>query len=128
MSNLYVEGRVAGSSASRSFNFLIIKDTAHIGLPQGDIDSLSLESSIFTGAKTVGSQVFQAGVHFGPCYAELGVMPSPTPTVGVTVLKKLGFQVDAETDTVVSPKTPIKIYRGLMPSMLDAREVQSGSS
>lgn len=125
MAGIYLEGHVDGSSGTRLFKFLIVDNAWRLGLPRADIESLRLQKSVFTREGSGDYQVFQAGVHFGQSYVELDVVPSLEPTVGLEVVSKLGYQVDLKNSRIVSAEKPIKIYRGLMPGMLDVDELQS---
>ncbi len=121
---------IVGAAATRQFNFLVVKDANHVGLPKSDIDALGLQPSLFATpkakgghARTLGDRAYEAGVHFDTCYIELDVRPEPTPTLGAKVLRELGFEVDLERGQITKPAKPLKLYRGLMPSMLDMSDL-----
>lgn len=123
---------IVGAAATRQFNFLVVKDANHIGLPQPDIDALGLKRSLFATpkedgghARTLEDRAYEAGVHFETCYIELDVRPEPVPAVGVAVLSKLGFEVDLEQGRISKPAKLLKIQRGLMPTMLDVSDLPS---
>ena len=134
MVDTYIDGSVGivGEAANRQFKFLVVKEARHIGLPQSDIDALGLKLSLFTTPKepggptrTLDDRAYEAGVHFDTGYIELDVRPEPVPTVGVTALHKLGFEVDLEKGRISKPTEPLKIQRGLMPTMLDVSHLQT---
>lgn len=134
MVDTYVNGSIGmvGAATIRQFKFLVVKDAPHIGLPQSDIDALGLKPSLFATpkekggrARTLEDRAYEAGAHFDRCYIELDVHPEPAPTVGVAALRKLGFEVDLEQGRISKPAKPLKIQRGLMPTMLDVSDLQS---
>ena len=134
MIDTYIDGSIgiAGESADRQFRFLVVKEAHHIGLPQSDIEALGLKPSLFATpqepgvhARTLGDMAYEAGVHFDTGYIELDVRPEPVPTVGVPALHKLGFEVDLEKGHIFKPAKPLKIRRGLMPTMLDVSDLQT---
>ena len=133
MVDTYIDGhiRIVGAATTRQFNFLVVKDANHIGLPQPDIDALGLKPSLFATpkepgghARTLDDRAYEAGVRFDTGYIELDVRPEPVPTVGVTALHKLGFEVDLEQGRIAKPTEPLKIQRGLMPTMLDVSHLR----
>ncbi len=130
----YINGSIGmvGAATTRTFDFLVVKDSHHIGLPQSDIDALGLKPSLFATPKELGGhartledRAYEAGAHFDKCYIELDVRPEPMPTIGVAALRKLGFEIDLEQGRIVKPAKPLKIQRGLMPYMLDVSDLQS---
>ena len=132
MVETYVNGSIGivGAATTRQFEFLVVKDAHHIGLPQSAIDALGLKPSLFATpkkngghARTLGDRAYEAGVHFDTCYIELDVRPEPVPTVGIVALYKLGFDIDLEQGQIAKPANPSKLYRGLMPSMLDVSDL-----
>ena len=134
MAGIYVNGKIGnvGSAATRQFRFLVVKDAHHIGLPQPDIDALGLKPSLFATpkkngghARTLGDRAYEAGVHFDACYIELDVRPEPVPTVGIVALYKVGFDIGLEQGQIAKPAKPLKIQRGLMPTMLGLSDLRS---
>ena len=125
MANIYVKGTVAGASKNRDYNFLVIKGSSQIGLPPSDIASLGLQGSMFLDASDLGNKTYQASAYFDQSYIELDVSPAQVPTVGSEALTALGYLIDLEASNIHSPPHPFKIYRGLMPSLLDVED--SGS-
>ena len=134
MVDVYVNGSIGivGAATTKQFEFLVVKDTHHIGLPQSDTYALGLEPSLFGTpkakgghARTLDDRAYEAGVRFDTCYIELDVRPEAVPTVGVAALHKLGFDVDLEQGSISKPAKPVKIQRGLMPTMLDLSDLQS---
>ena len=130
----YIDGSIGivGAATTRKFNFLVVKDSDHIGLPQSDIDALGLKPSLFATpkepgghARTLEDRAYEAGAHFDRCYIELDVQPEPVPKVGATALRKMGFEIDLERGRIVKPAKPLKIHRGLMPYMLDVSDLLS---
>ncbi len=132
MVDTYINGSIGivGAATTKQFKFLVVKDARYIGLPQSDIYALGLEPSLFATpkaksghARTLDDRAYEAGVHFDTCYIELDVRPEPTPTLGAKVLRELGFEVDLERGQITKPAKPLKLYRGLMPSMLDMSDL-----
>ena len=132
MVDTYINGSIGiiGAATTKQFTFLVVKDTHHISLPQSDIDTLGLKPSLFATpqakgghARTLDDRAYEAGAHFDTCYIELDVRPEPTPTLGAQVLRELGFEVDLERGQITKPAKPLKLYRGLMPSMLDMSDL-----
>ena len=129
---IYGDIGIVGAETTRQFNFLVVKDAHHIGLPQSDIDALGLKPSLLATpkekgghARTLDDRAYEAGVHFETSYIELDVLPEPVPTVGATALRKLGFEIDLEQGRIARPAEPLKIFRGLMPYMLDVSDLRS---
>lgn len=134
MAGAYINGSIGmvGAATTRQLKFLVVKDAHHIGLPQRHIDTLSLKPSLLATpkepgghARTLDDMAYEAGVHFDTCYIELDVRPEPVPTVGVAALRELGFEVDLEKGRIAKPTEPLKIQRGLMPTMLDVSDLRS---
>ena len=127
MVETYIDGNlgIVGAATSRQFRFLVIEDAQHIGLPQSDIDALGLKPSLFAALRQNDGRktAYEAGAHFESCYVELDVHPEAAPTVGVWTLRELGFQVNLEQGRVSKPAQPSKIFRGLMPTMLDTSDL-----
>lgn len=130
----YINGSIGmvGAVTTWKFDFLVVRDCHHIGLPQSNIDALGLKPSLFATpkekgghARTLDDRAYEAGVQFDACYIELDVRPEPVPTVGATALRKLGFEIDLEQGRIVKPAKPLKIQRGLMPYMLDVSDLRS---
>ena len=126
MADTSIKGRIAGKSAAIEYQFLVIEGARYIGLPQADIDTLNLKPAMFTKlrpTKDDGQPIegcrYQAGAHFGDSYIDLDVTPSAKPTIGADALRTLGYTVDLAQGYITKPTKPLKIYRGLMPYMLD---------
>ena len=125
MANVYVKGTIAGASNNRDYNFLVVEGSSQIGLPPSDIASLGLKDSKFVDASRSGNKIYQASASFDQGYIELEVFAAKTPSVGSEALTALGYLIDLEAGNVHSPPHPVKIYRGLMPSLLDVEDTQS---
>lgn len=132
MVDTYIYGDIGipGVADTKQSSFLVVEDAYHIGLPQPDIDALGLNPSLFatpkepsSHARTLGDRAYEAGVHFDTCYIELDVRPEPVPTIGAMALRKLGFKVDLKQGHIAKPTKPLKIRRGLMPTMLSATDL-----
>ncbi len=122
MVDTYIDGSigVVVASVTKEFKFLVVKNAPHIGLPQSDIEALGLKRSLFTAGRPDSGPkpAYEAAAHFEKCYIELDVRPEPIPTVGDTMLRDLGFEVDLENGHIANPAQPLKIYRGIMPTMM----------
>lgn len=136
MVDTYINGSmgIVGAATTRQFRFLVVKDAHHVGLPQSNIDALDLKPSLFATPKKPGGhaptpddRAYEAGVEFGTCYIELDVLAEPIPTVGATALRKLGFKIDLKQGRIAEPAKPLRISRGLMPTMLDVSHLQTGN-
>ena len=129
-----MKGSVAGKSATREYSFQAVEGAQYVSLPQADIDALDLKPSMFApagptgddGNLTIGKR-YQAGVNFADCYIDLDVVPAKEPTIGADALRALGYEVDLEQGIISQPAEPVKIYRGLMPTMLDVSQLGSAN-
>ena len=128
MTDIYIGGSVTGKSETRDYDFLIVKGEQHIGLPQSHIDVLGLKPSVFASLWAASDseqldvqKVYMASAHFAGSSIELDVLPAGMPTVGVAVLRTLGFSIDLENGSIEGPATPLTIHRGLSP-----RSIQIG--
>ncbi|MCE2500764.1 MAG: PQQ-binding-like beta-propeller repeat protein [Dehalococcoidia bacterium] len=122
MAATYTNGIITSEVGNQNYDFLIVKAERNIGLPQHDIDALRLKPSVFAFASGAGGSnngngntVYMAWANFSGSAIDLDVLPSEVPTVGVAVLRTLGFSVDLEDGTVVKPATTVEIHRGLSP-------------
>ena len=122
MAATYVNGRVTSNDGTQDYDFLIVRGERHIGLPQYDIDSMRLKPSVFAisnagsgGHGGSGNMAYTAWAEFSGNSIDLDVFPSEVPTVGVAVLRTLGFSVDLEDGNIKEPTTPTTIHRGLSP-------------
>ncbi len=132
MGETYIKGSITGRSATREYRFLVVEEGDHVGLPQIDIDVLDLKPSMFVPVEPTGDydrpitgKIYQAGAHFADCYIDLDVLPAAKPTIGRNALRALGYKVDLEQGHIAKPAKPVKIYRGLMPTMLDVSDLES---
>lgn len=131
MAYVNIKGSVAGKSATLEYQFLVIEGARYIGLPQADIDTLNLKPSMFTklrptndDGQPIKGRRYEAGAHFGDSYIDLDVTPAAKPTIGADALRALGYTVDPAQGHITKPSKPLKIYRGLMPYMLDVSHSQ----
>ncbi len=131
MPDTYVKGSIAGKWETREFDFRVVKRSAQIGLPQSTIDALGLsqvpgfadDSLADNGANR--AQAYLARVDFEERCIHQHVTPAAEPTIGADALRALGYQVDLERGHIVKPTEPVKICRGLMPTMLDVSDLRS---
>ena len=118
----YIKGSVVGKSEAREFEFRVLKRLAKVGLPQSAIDALGL-SKIPNLPPDLRSDndgpIYLSRVDFDEGFIHQYVTPASEPTIGADVLCALGYEVDLEQGIILKPTKPVKIYRGLMPTMLD---------
>lgn len=131
MPDTYVKGSITGKLETREFDFRVVKRSAQVGLPQSAIDALGLpqvpgfppDPLSDNGANR--APAYLARVDFEERRIHQHVTPAAEPTIGVDALRALGYKVDLERGHIVKPTEPLKIHRGLMPTMLDASDLRS---
>ena len=131
MSYIYVKGSITGKSETREFDFRVVKRSAQIGLPQSAIDALGLSKVPGLSHDTLADNdanrapAYLTRVDFEERCIHQYVTPASEPTVGADALRALGYKVDLERGHIFKPTEPLKIHRGLMPTMLDASDLRS---
>ena len=131
MPDIYVKGSIAGKSETREFDFRVAKRSAQLGLPQSAIDALGLAEVPGLLHSPMGDDaadrapIYLSRVDFEGRTIHQYVAPTSRPTVGANILRALGYEVDLEQGLIAKPTEPLKIQRGLMPTMLDVSDLQS---
>ena len=131
MPDIYVKGSIVSKSETREFDFRVAKRSAQLGLPQPAIDALGLAEVTgfwygpMTDATASRVPIYLSCVDFEGRFIHQYVAPASKPTVGADVLRALGYEVDLEQGCIAKPAKPLKIQRGLMPTMLDVSDLTS---
>ena len=131
MPDIYVKGSIAGKLETREFDFRVAKRSAQLGLPQSVIDALGLAEVPGLLYGPMGDDAanraptYLSCVDFEGRFIHQYVAPTSRPTVGADVLRALGYEVDLERGCIAKPAKPLKIQRGLMPTMLDVSDLRS---
>ena len=131
MPDIYVKGSITGKSETREFDFRVAKRSAQLGLPQSAIDALGLAEVPGSLHSPMGDDAADRAPIYLSCVDFEGrtihqyVAPTSEPTVGADVLRALGYEVDLERGCIAKPTEPLKIQRGLMPTMLDVSDLRS---
>ncbi|MDE2788011.1 MAG: hypothetical protein OXL37_15295 [Chloroflexota bacterium] len=131
MPDIHVKGSIAGTSETRDFDFRVAKRSAQLGLPQSAIDALGLAEVPGLLYGPMADDAAKRGPIYLSCVDFEGrtihqyVAPTSRPTVGADVLRALGYEVDLERGCIAKPSKPLKIQRGLMPTMLDVSDLRS---
>ena len=118
----YIKGSVIGKSEIREFEFRVLKRSAKVGLPQSAIDALGLSKVPGLSHdlwRDNDGPIYLSRVDFDEGFIHQYVAPASEPTIGADTLSALGYKVDLEQGHILKPAKPVKIYRGLMPTMLD---------
>ena len=129
MVDTYIRGSVIGKSETREFDFQVLKHSAQLGLPQSAIDVLGLAEvpGLLYGPMADGAAnrapTYLARIDFGERSIHQYVTPVSEPTIGADALRALGYKVDLEQGAIAKPAKPLKIQRGLMPTMLDVSDL-----
>ena len=123
---IYIKGSVVGKSETREFEFRVLKRSAQLGLPQSAIDALGL--SKVPGLprnlrRDNDGPIYLSRVDFAEGFVHQYVASASEPTIGADTLRALGYKVDLEQEHIAKPTEPLKIQRGLMPTMLDVRSL-----
>ena len=130
MPDIYVKGSIAGKSETREFDFRVAKRSAQLGLPQSAIDALGLAEVPTLSYGPVADDAANHALTYLSCVDFEGrtihqyVAPTSRPTVGADVLRALGYEVDLERGCIAKPTEPLKIQRGLTPTMLDVSDLR----
>ncbi len=130
MPDIYVKGSIAGKSETREFDFRVAKRSAQLGLPQSVIDALGLTEVPGLLHSPMGddaanrARIYLSCVDFEGRTIHQYVAPTSRPTVGADVLRALGYEVDLEQGLIAKPTEPLKVQRGLMPTMLDVSDLR----
>ena len=125
MPDIYVKGSIVGKSETREFDFRVVKRSAQLGLPQSAIDDLGLSEvpgfvcDPLTDSDSNRDTAYLTRVDFGERCIHQYVTLASEPTIGADALRALGYKVDLEQGHITKPTKPLKIRRGLMPTMLD---------
>jgi len=125
MPDIYVKGSIVGKSETREFDFRVVKRSAQLGLPQSAIDDLGLSEvpcfvcDPLTDSDSNRDTAYLTRVDFGERCIHQYVTLASEPTIGADALRALGYKVDLEQGHIAKPTKPLKIRRGLMPTMLD---------
>ncbi len=131
MGKTFIKGSIIGKSETWQFDFRVAKRSAQLGLPQSAIDTLGLAEVPGLLYGPMGDDAANRAPIYLSCVDFEGrtihqyVAPTSRPTVGADVLRALGYEVDLEQGRISKPAKPLKIHRGLMPTMLDVSDLQS---
>lgn len=104
MGRTFVEGTIAGPSATKQYNFFVDTGAALMGLPQQEIDALGLQvvangrRRFITATGVVEMDTYQiSGEIRGRGFVTM-VAPSPIPLVGYEMLQTMRLKVNPLTE------------------------------
>ena len=122
MIDIHVNGSIVGPAGTRSCDFQVVAGECHVGLTQAAIAQLGLKPSQWAPPDVMcdtkepsDGAVYSAEAHFSGSSIETYVVPSETATVGVAVLRTLGFSVDLEAGSIAPASPPQSVQRGFAP-------------
>ncbi len=105
----YINGSIGmvGAATTWKFDFLLDKDSRHIGLPQSDIDELGLKPSLFATPKELGGhartledRAYEAGTHFDRCYMNWTCDQSQCPKLALQRCASWGSRLTWSKDAL----------------------------
>lgn len=103
----YARGSITGTTETREYDFLVDTWATWVGIPQEDIDALTLDevpnaiAALMTAdGSVVRSPIYVAvGMLEGTGFVN-GAVPAAVPLVGYKLLQDLGFKVDPVNERI----------------------------